>query len=72
MALTSCEKAKDAVQPSVTELKASQAQDAKKDDDYKRNKTGQYVSKDVQITGYEDGSERPSRPKFDAAEAILH
>lgn len=70
MALSSCEKAKDAVQPSVTELRASQEQDAKKDDDYKRNKTGQYVSKDVQVTGYEDGSERPTRPKFDAAEAI--
>lgn len=70
MALSSCEKAKDVVQPSETELKASQAQEARKDDDYKRNKTGQYVSKDVQVTGYEDGSERPIRPKFDAAEAI--
>lgn len=70
LALTSCEKAKDVVQPSETELKASQAQEARKDDDYKRNKTGQYVSKDVQVTGYEDGSERPTRPKFDAADAI--
>jgi hypothetical protein len=25
------------------------------------------VSKDVQVTGYEDGSERPTRPKYDAA-----
>lgn len=38
-----------------------------KDDKYKSDKTGQYVSKDVQVTGYEDGSERPTRPKFDAA-----
>lgn len=70
LALTGCEKAKDLVQPSATELITSQTQDAKKDDDYKRNKTGQYVSKDVQVSGYEDGSERPTRPKFDAADAI--
>lgn len=66
LALTSCDKSKDIAQPSATELSTSQAQDAKKDDDYKRDKTGQYVSKDVQVTGYEDGSERPTRPKHDA------
>lgn len=58
------------MQPSATELKASQAQDAKKDDDYKRDKTGQYVSKDVQVPDY-GGKERPVRPKFDAADAIF-
>ena len=36
-----------------------------KDDKYKTDKTGQYVSKDVQVTGYEDGRERPTRPKYD-------
>lgn len=39
--------------------------DAEKDDKYKTDKTGQYVSKDVQVTGYEDGRERPTRPKYD-------
>lgn len=55
-------------------MAATQTQHAKasndKDEKYKTDKTGQYVSKDVQVTGYEDGRERPTRPKFDAAEAI--
>ncbi|MDO6389560.1 hypothetical protein Q4E40_05445 [Pontibacter sp. BT731] len=65
LALTGCEKSKDTAQPFVVEPNTSQAQDARKDDDYKRNKTGQYVSKDVQVIGYDDGSVRPTRPKFD-------
>lgn len=63
LALSGCEKAKDIVQPSVSELKATQTQDAK-DEDYKRNRTGQYVSKDVQVPDY-GGKERPTRPKYD-------
>lgn len=69
-----CDKAEEAVSPAVKEFVAEQVQKIKagnakedKDDKYKTDKTGQYVSKDVQITGYENGSERPTRPKFDAA-----
>ncbi|WP_162428024.1 hypothetical protein [Pontibacter pudoricolor] len=69
--LWSCDKAKDTVQPDA--LTATQVQKVKsgkdkedKDNKYKTDKIGQYVSKDVQITGYEDGRERPTRPKYDA------
>ncbi|GAA4438861.1 hypothetical protein GCM10023188_34670 [Pontibacter saemangeumensis] len=73
--LWGCDKAGEAVAPAGTQtLSAAQVQAAssgsEQDDKYKTDKTGQYVSKDVQVTGYEDGSERPTRPKFDAAEAI--
>ncbi|WP_162428027.1 hypothetical protein [Pontibacter pudoricolor] len=70
--LWSCDKAKDSVQPDA--LTTSQVQTVKsgkdkedKDNKYKTDRTGQYVSKDVQVTGYEDGRERPLRPKHDAA-----
>ncbi len=70
--LWSCDKADEAVKPGA--LTTTQAQTIKsgkdkedKDDKYKSDKTGQYVSKDVQVTGYEDGAERPTRPKYDAA-----
>ncbi|MCC9136648.1 hypothetical protein ACFSKU_07565 [Pontibacter silvestris] len=58
--------------PETETLTAEQTQavkDAKdkedKDEKYKTDKTGQYVSKEVQVTGYE-GAERPTRPKYDA------
>ncbi|MBC5994222.1 hypothetical protein [Pontibacter cellulosilyticus] len=69
MAIWGCDKAEDAVDSVAQTLKTAQTQQAKKggdaDDKYKTDKTGQYVSKDVQVTGYEDGSERPTRPKYD-------
>lgn len=70
--LWGCDKAGEVVQPEtlgVSQVQTIKAGNAKedKDDKYKTDKTGQYVSKDVQVTGYEDGSERPTRPKFDAA-----
>ncbi|PTX22337.1 hypothetical protein C8N40_101160 [Pontibacter mucosus] len=68
--LWSCEKAEEAVQPDAKALAAKQVLKIKsatekedKDITYKTDKTGQYVSKDVQVTGFEDGSERPTRPK---------
>lgn len=73
--LWSCDKTEEAVKPEI--LTATKGQTIKsgndkenKDDKYKSDKTGQYVSKDVQVTGYEDGSERPTRPKYDAAGTI--
>ena len=73
--LWGCDKAEEAAVPGGnTALSSAQTQAAKagsdKDETYKTDRTGQYVSKDVQVTGYEDGSERPTRPKFDAADAI--
>ena len=38
-----------------------------KDDKYKTDKTGQYVSKDVQVPDY-NGKERPTRPKYDISD----
>ncbi len=67
-----CDQAKDEVSPGTGEVSATQAQTVKsanaeedKDEKYKTDKTGQYVSKDVQVTGY-DGTTRPTRPKYDA------
>jgi len=72
--LFGCEQGTDEVTPESAKLNALQVQTVKpanakedKDDKYKSDKTGQYVSKDVQVTGYEDGRERPTRPKYDSA-----
>ncbi|NDK54764.1 hypothetical protein [Pontibacter fetidus] len=71
----SCDKADEAVKPeALTATKGQTIKSGKekenKDVKYKSDKTGQYVSKDVQVTGYEDGRERPTRPKYDAAGTI--
>jgi hypothetical protein len=55
-----CRESKDAVVP---ESGATGVADAK-DDKYKKDKTGQYVDKSVQVTGYEDGRERHIQPKY--------
>ncbi len=52
----------------VQKIKAGNAKEDK-DEKYKTDKTGQYVSKDVQVPD-NGGKERSTRPKFDAAEAI--
>jgi len=64
------------VQPAAKAIAATQVQTIKdgnakedKDDKYKTDKTGQYVSKDVQVPD-NGGKERLTRPKFDAADAI--
>ncbi|WP_460894728.1 hypothetical protein [Rufibacter soli] len=70
----SCETATDLINPEITALRSKQTQQVKgtsekeaKDDKYRTDKTGQYVSKNVQVTGYDDGSQRPTRYKQDAA-----
>lgn len=65
-----CDQAKDEISPgemSTTQVQTVKSANAEEDKDekYKTDKTGQYVSKDVQVTGY-DGTTRPTRPKYDA------
>lgn len=74
--LWGCDKAKEAVSPAVKKFVAEQVQTIKagnakeeKDEKYKTDKTGQYVSKDVQVPE-NGGKVRSTRPKFDAADAI--
>jgi hypothetical protein len=47
-------------------VSAVNVKDAKKE----KNNTGRYVDKSVQITGYEDGRERPIRPKDDSDSGV--
>lgn len=67
LGFSACQQNKEVVSP--TTATATNQADARADDQadgmYKKDKTGQYVPKSKQVTGYEDGRERPTRPKYD-------
>ncbi|TXK52909.1 hypothetical protein FVR03_00615 [Pontibacter qinzhouensis] len=72
MLLFGCEKAEETITPLLNELKAEQAakKAGDKDERYKTDKSGQYVSKEVQLPDY-GGKERPTRPKYDQVEGTM-